>query len=231
MPLKKKARTAASARRPGARYERQLPDARRRVLVEATIASLKRDGHEGLSIRRISAQAGVSLGLINHYFPNKHALIAEAYRHFDRVLVEGFRSAVERAPGEPRARLRAFFATAFSPPSLDQDVLAAWVVFWGLSRHSPEIRQAHHDTRGGYGDLLGGLLTALAKAPGGTGVDVRLATIGLTALLDGLWLEWCLAPDSFRPQEAVALCDAWIDGLMSGVLPKRASGARKTRLL
>lgn len=218
MPQQSKPHRVAPARRPRIRFERQLPEARRRVLIEATIASLKRDGHEGLSIRRISAQAGVSIGLINHYFPNKHALIAEAYRQFDQDLVEGFRKAVQRAPDAPRARLRAFFEAAFSPPNLDQDALTAWIVFWTLSRRSPEIRQAHLDTRSGYGDLLGSLLSALVKAPGLSSFDERLATIGLTALLDGLWLEWCLSPDSFRPREAVALCDAWIDGLLGGAV-------------
>ena len=44
-------------------------------------------------------------------------------------------------------------------------------------------------------------------------VDLRLAAIGLTALLDGLWLEWCLEPGTFRPAEAIALCEAWVDSL------------------
>ena len=48
-------------------------------------------------------------------------------------------------------------------------------------------------------------------------VDLRLAAIGLTALLDGLWLEWCLEPGTFRPAEAVALCETWIAHLMRRV--------------
>jgi TetR/AcrR family transcriptional repressor of bet genes len=56
------------------RFERKLPDARRQALVEATIECLKRFGHDGLSIRRISAQAKVSIGLINHHFPTMPSL-------------------------------------------------------------------------------------------------------------------------------------------------------------
>jgi len=51
-------------------------------------------------------------------------------------------------------------------------------------------------------------------------VDLRLAAIGLTALIDGLWLEWCLEPGRFRPREAVALCEGWVEGLR-----RRAGGA------
>jgi hypothetical protein len=28
-----------------------------------------------------------------------------------------------------------------------------------------------------------------------------------------LWLEWCLEPGAFRPAEAVALCEAWVESL------------------
>ena len=74
-----------AARKP--RFERQLPQERRQALIDATIECLKRYGHEGLSIRTISAQAGVSVGLINHHFPNKDELVAAAYRHFNGELV------------------------------------------------------------------------------------------------------------------------------------------------
>lgn len=204
----------AKRRTKRAGYERQAPDARRAALIEAAIASLKRDGHEGLSFRRISAEAGVSFGLINHYFPTKHALIAEAYRHFDAQLVESFRQAVARAPADtPRARLRAFVTAVLSPPNLDPEVLGAWVVFWSLYRHSPEIRQAHADTRRGYGDLLRRLLRDVARTAPAARLGPRLAEVGLTALLDGLWLEWCLDPAGFKPHEAVAVCEAWLDGV------------------
>src|ERR1700752_3945193 len=94
------------ARRP--RFQRQLPQQRRAALIAATIECLKRYGHDGLSIRTISAEAGVSVGLINHHFPNKDRLIAAASRHFNSELVGGLQAAVARAPDSARARLRAF---------------------------------------------------------------------------------------------------------------------------
>jgi hypothetical protein len=50
-------------------------------------------------------------------------------------------------------------------------------------------------------------------------VNLRLAAIGLTALVDGLWLESCLEPGRVRPREAVALCESWVDALC-----RRAAG-------
>jgi TetR/AcrR family transcriptional regulator, transcriptional repressor of bet genes len=201
----------AAKRKP--RYVRRLADDRRQALIEAAIESLKRHGHEGLSVRRIAAEAGVSIGLINHHFPNKDTLVAESYRTFSRHLSDSFGAAVESAGLEPRARLRAFFKAFFSRPNLDPQVLTAWLVFWSLLQVSPEMRAVHEDEGRSYGDLLGSLLNDFAKESGRLRFDTRLATIGLTALLDGLWLEWCLDPKNFRPAEAAALCEVWIDKL------------------
>jgi TetR/AcrR family transcriptional regulator, transcriptional repressor of bet genes len=207
------------------RFERQLPEQRRQALIAATIECLKRYGHDGLSIRTISAQAGVSVGLINHHFPNKDELVAAAYRHFNGELVAGFEAAVARAGSSPQARMRAFLEASFSPPNLDADVLAVWVVFWGLYRHSRLIQRVHRETYQGYVQLLRGMLGELLEERGGARAgrarrplreadpDLRLAAIGLTALLDGLWLEWCLEPGTFRPAEAITLCENWIANL------------------
>lgn len=207
----------ATARRPRkATPVRQFAEDRRQALVEAAIRSLKRHGHEGLSVRRIAQEAGVSLGLINHHFPNKNALIAEAYRHFNKGLIGGITQAVARAPASARARLRAFFEASFSPPNLDPDVLTVWIVFWAMHRHSSEIQLVHRETYGGYVELVRGMLADLAKESSRGRINLRLQAIGLTALLDGLWLEWCLDPEDFRPKEAVALCESWVDKLSEG---------------
>jgi TetR/AcrR family transcriptional repressor of bet genes len=203
------------------RFERQLAAERRLALIAATIESLQRDGHEGLSVRRIAARAGVSIGLINHHFPKKEQLVAQAYKHFNRTLAEGFRAAVDRAPRSARARLRAFFRATFSPPNLDPDVLSAWVVFWGLCRHSAEIQRVHDDAYGGYVELLRDLLSDFAREHGKFRLSLRLAAIGLNAMLDGLWLEWCLAPNNFRASEAVTICESWVESLRIRSKPPR----------
>jgi AcrR family transcriptional regulator len=226
---------------PKPRFARHPPEVRRQALIEATIECLKRYGHEGLSIRTISAQAGVSVGLINHHFPNKDELVAAAYRHINSELVLGMQAAVARAGSSPQARLRALLEAWFSAPSLDADALAVWVVFWGLYRHSRLIQRVHRETYQGYLSLLRSILAELLPQPRGSGpragrpgaggsaapVDLRLAAIGFTALLDGLWLEWCLEPGTFRPAEAVELCEAWI-ATLSRSAPRAAAGARGT---
>ncbi len=205
----------AAARKP--RYQRRAADDRRQALIDATIKSLKRHGHDGLSVRRIAAEAGVSIGLINHHFPNKNTLVAESYRQFTRQLTACFQAAVLLAPPNPRARLHAFCEAVFSRPNLDPHVLTAWIVFWGLFRQSPEMRKVHDEVGRGYGELLHTLLADLMQVNGRPRLELRLAEIGLTAMLDGLWLEWCLDPQTFKPREAVILCEAWIESILRNI--------------
>ncbi len=125
-----------AAKRHKPRFERQLADARRQALIDAAITSLKRDGHDGLSVRSIAAEAGVSIGLINHHFPNKEVLVAEAYRHFHRQLFDVHTQAVARA--RPRMRTGACARSSYQPsrlPTWTGTCCPAWVVFWGM--HAP----------------------------------------------------------------------------------------------
>jgi len=50
------------------RFSRMEPELRKANLVQATLVCLKRDGFQGASIRKISAEAGVSVGLITQHY-------------------------------------------------------------------------------------------------------------------------------------------------------------------
>jgi AcrR family transcriptional regulator len=207
------------------KFERHLPEARRKALIEATLRCLAREGHEGLSIRHICTEAGVSVGLINHHFPNKAALIAETYRHLHAELSVVFRAALDAAGPSARAKLDAYFRASFSKPNLDPGVLNVWIVFWSLARHMPEIAGAHEETYGATVELLASLLGALLREEGLPALDTRLAAIGLNSLLDGLWLEWCLNPRTFSPEQAIRLCEGFVEGLRTGAYAGVAASA------
>ena len=83
-----------AAKRTGPKFHRKTPEVRREALVDATLRCLKQYGHDGVSVRRISAAAGVSIGLINHHFPSKSGLIAEAYE----TLALSLRRSASRPP-------------------------------------------------------------------------------------------------------------------------------------
>lgn len=213
------------------KFHRAAPAVRREALVDATLRCLKQFGHEGVSVRRISAAAGVSIGLINHHFPSKSSLIAETYETLALSLQTSLRQQAENRAVSPRERLRDFFRASFAPEILDPQLFNVWVVFWSMVAHSPEIRAVHDRTYGKYRSILESLLGELVLSGEAPPFRLRPAAIALSALLDGLWVELSLSPTTFKPREAIALCEDWINALCSGGFPRLLSstGGKKIK--
>jgi AcrR family transcriptional regulator len=64
----------------------------RTVIVEAAIRQFARHGFNNVSLKDITGRAGVSVGLVRHYFGSKEALIAEANRQVVDKLRELFQA-------------------------------------------------------------------------------------------------------------------------------------------
>ena len=202
------------------KFRRAAPEVRREALIEATLSCLKKHGHEGVSVRRISAEAGVSIGLINHHFPSKSGLIAETYEVLALSLQEELRARAHNRTASPRERLSDFFRASFTPQLIDPQLFNVWVVFWSMVAHSPEIREVHDRTYGKYRSILESLLGELVKSGAAPKLKLRSAAIALSALLDGLWVELSLSPETFRPREAIGICEDWVNALCAGAFPR-----------
>jgi AcrR family transcriptional regulator len=78
------------------------------AILKATIQVLLKSGKEQLTTTRVAMRAGVSVGTLYQYFPNKSSLLQAALmRHMDEVT-----EAVERICLEQRGRTLAEMATA-----------------------------------------------------------------------------------------------------------------------
>ncbi|MGE8456726.1 MAG: TetR family transcriptional regulator C-terminal domain-containing protein, partial [Pseudomonas alloputida] len=165
-----------------ARYHRMLPELRKANLVEATLVCLKRHGFQGASIRKISAEAGVSVGLISHHYAGKDELVAEAYMAVTGRVMGLLREAMAQAAPNARERLSAFFRASFCAELLDPQLLDAWLAFWGAVKTADAINQVHDHSYGEYRNELGRLLARLAEEEGWQGFDADLAAISLSAL-------------------------------------------------
>lgn len=199
-----------------ARFLRMDPQLRKANLVAATLTCLKKYGFVGTSIRKICAEAGVSVGLISHHYAGKDELVADAYLHITGQVMSLLREAVANAGEGAREQFSAFFEASFSPRMLDPELLEAWLAFWGAVKTADAINRAHDHSYGEYRTIMGETLRLLAQEQGWEGFDAGFAAIGLSALLDGLWLEAGLNPDTFTPAQGVQICEAWVDGLQMG---------------
>lgn len=190
-------------------FTRESADSRREALIAACGRCLARHGAQGTSVRAICVEAGVSPGLLRHYFDGIDALIAATYRATGVRVAEALDDAVDAAGSDPRAQLMAFVAANFRPPIADPELLGVWLAFWSLARSNAEIGKIHDEI---YADNRSELERLISACPGAP-ADPRLAAVGLTALIDGLWLELSLGNASFTASEAEALAHKWLEAL------------------
>lgn len=192
-------------------FKREEPDARRQSLVEACARVLARDGIGGASVRSIALEAGVSAGLVSHYFPGVDALVAATYVHTGARVDAALAAAMAAAGPEPRARLEAYVTASFAAPIADPELLATWIAFWSLVRSRSEIARLHDEQYGGFRGQLEMLLAACGVAH----AELRRTAIAIAALVDGLWLELCLSPQEIAPAEAATIARAALERFIS----------------
>lgn len=210
-------RDAAPTRRA---YRREGEEKRRDDLVAACIQLVAEGGVEAATVRAIAARAGVTPGLIRHYFATKDDLTLTAYR----CVMEGMTQSALLSLGDalandPAARLAAFVAANFRAPVLDPVTLSVWAAYLHRARSDPAMRAVHEATYIGYRSQLEALIAAL---PGraGQAVQNRRAAIACNALIDGLWIEGAALPQGFAEGELVRIALQGVGAILGIALPE-----------
>jgi betaine-aldehyde dehydrogenase len=187
--------------------DESLEESRRCRLIEVTLDSLAELGYVGTTLAQIAGRAGVSPGLVAHYFGDKDGLLDAAFRSLVRRVGENVRTRW-RENGTPRARIQAVIDANLAPQEFEQRTGSAWLAFWGqvLRVKSLERVQAVYQRR-----TLSNLKSSLKKLLPPDEAHHLAAMIA--AMIDGVWLRAALSgwreADSER---ARALLTEFVDG-------------------
>lgn len=187
------------------RYRRKSAAARRRELIDAGIACLGRGGMAGFTIDEICREACVSRGLINHHFASKEDLLVKIYADMTQHLVD------ETRPVDPVTRLASIVDTSFDERTFDRNNLRAWLSVWGQVPNQPQLAAMHRERYGHYRGRIESALSELGSRAG-LALDAPGVARQLVALIDGLWLEYCLHGEGFSLADARDDCVAFLRG-------------------
>ena len=196
-----------SSDRPNPR-NRETPEVRRKLLIEAAMRSIAKYGYAGTTIETICSEAQVSRGLINHHFGSKEELIRQSYKALRDEWVAQTHGAIGNEHAEPEDRLRAMIRVSFGPTMFKQEYLGIWAGFWSAIGKSPALRKLNRELFEKDREAYQGIFEEIALKRGKQ-LDARRAALTVIALIDGFWLEWCLDPKSFTALEAEAACLAF----------------------
>lgn len=180
-------------------YQRKTAQQRRSELITAGIACLGKGGMTAFTIDQICKQAGVSRGLINHHFKSKEELLVSIYAQMTAYLLR------DRSTDSPRRQIAGFIDSSFDASSFNKSNLRAWLAIWGQVATQPELKSLHQKRYQQYRQQLVAALSAIA-ADEQLDIDANSVARQLIALIDGLWLEYCLHSEEFSLADARADC-------------------------
>ncbi len=178
---------------------------RRRQLIDATIAAIDENGFSETTVSRISARAGVSTGVVHHYFRNKDDLLEATLRDLASTLRREVVERLNRA-ATPRDRVIAIIDGNLAPSLFTRAGVTAWLAFWGEAPNSPRLARIQDII---IRRLRGHLVHALRPivAPD----RLVLTAEGIGTLLDGLWLRAALTRGGVTREEALRLAHDYLD--------------------
>lgn len=172
---------------------------RRRQLIAATIASIHEEGLANTTLSQISRRAGLSTGIVSHYFQDKAGLLVATMRSLAESLRRRVVAQQVRAH-TPKERVFAVIDANFAPDQCAPEVVTAWLSFWAQVGQSAALAriQRIYERR-----LASNLLYPLNQLL--PGPEARRIAAGLAALIDGLWLRCALTGGALAPDEARAI--------------------------
>ena len=171
-------------------------------ILEATIRLLARDGISGVSMRAVSREAGVALGLVNYHFEDKLSLIRAALHRVE----EQDLAMVQPDPGlPPRERLLIGLRTFAEPEFLTTEYLSLRLQLWALARAHEDFEEinthAQERYRAGLAQLIRDARPELSRKE----CDKRAADIDVVQ--NGVWLTALLGLDRSSVRRSVAHCE------------------------
>ncbi len=160
-----------------------ISEIRRRELKQAAFEVLQTEGVHGATLEKVARHAGASKGIVLHYFRNKQALFVETMRHANALLRQEIVRRLEETT-TPAGRLWAIVEGNFAPAFFQPSICHAWL---SLCAEVPRDRDLARVQRVIHARMRSNLVSALVDLV--PQAEVEAIALGITTLIDGLWLR------------------------------------------
>ena len=170
-----------------------VKEVRQQQLIDATLMSVERHGLQHTTINTISAMAGMSSGIISHYFGGKQGLIEAALKYLLDQLKQALLSRISGQDLSPIDRLSMIVEANFTELQRSSAATKTWLSFWSQAMHDPGLARLQNiNSQRLYSNLLFCFKQLL---PDTAAINAAKQT---AAVIDGFWLRSAL---SSTPEE------------------------------
>lgn len=189
---------------------------RRQQIADAVCRLLGREGLGAVSLRQVAAEAGVSMGRVQHYFATKDEMLLFAFRTVgERVQRRiGAAAAAVEQPPTVRALLRTMLLEMLPLGAQSRFEAPVWVATLGKAVVAPEVAAPLREDAHRFTDFVAAQIAA-ARGDDDDGDDratARRDAQALLALVDGLMVH--LLVGQLDEETATAVLDHQLDRVL-----------------
>ncbi|MEU6281041.1 TetR/AcrR family transcriptional regulator [Streptomyces sp. NPDC047028] len=173
------------------------PQARRAAVAEAVWRLILSRGWEGVSVRSVAKEAGLSAGSLRHYFATQSDVLVFAMQ----LVIDRVRDRVQAIELQPDPAVTVLRAIEELLP-LDAERRAeaeVWLAFTVRAQTEPTLRALRDTSYELLQDLCHQLVEVLTRHDPRTDPDLRVESERLYALIDGLVVHCVIRPDRATP--------------------------------
>jgi AcrR family transcriptional regulator len=190
---------------------------RREIFAEAALRVIMKDGIAGLTVRRVSQEAGYTTGALTHYFQSKDQLLVQASEQSARLVRERMARAESIVPAVEA--IRRVVALALPLTAETRSYWRIWVGFWERSSYDDEVARTMRLRYQEWRQRLARLLQrAQEEGDVAPGVSISQAADALVALVDGIGVEVLLGVQRIPAARQRAMFDLWLETVRSNSL-------------
>jgi AcrR family transcriptional regulator len=190
-------------------------DAQRSKFAEATMRLTARHGLEGVTMRAVASEAGLSYGSLFHYFESKDDLLMHAVRHSMEQQTSRVNEFQEKYAG--LAALEQLLCDDAIADDASRDSWMIWLTFLYKAAKHPEYARIHAELIDGW---LGRFRRLLADAQLAGEIDADLdidfEAKALWAYSAGIGQMGLIDPERLPPDFQKKLITGYLDKLRAG---------------
>jgi AcrR family transcriptional regulator len=183
-------------------------DQQREIFAAAALEVIVKEGVAGLTVRRVSEEAGYTTGALTHYFKSKDQLLLAASELSARQVREEMARVESIVPAVEAIRQ----VVAIALPLKRGHRWRGWIGFWERSSYDDQVARTMRLRYVEWRQRLMRLLRRAQKegdvAPA---VDIRKAAEALVVLVDGIGVEVTLGVQNIPPARQKAMFELWLE--------------------
>jgi AcrR family transcriptional regulator len=175
---------------------KQIASLRKRQITRAAYEIIAEKGYYNFTMMDIAQRAGVSSGLIHHYFKDKENMLVTLLREMQQVIRTTTEKAIE-SEEDPRRKLEALIDSAFNLVESDREYLFVIFDFLTQIKLNERMQRILSKLYRGYREIWEQLLNDGIKQGVFREMDVHFVSSFCVAAILGLEQMWVVDSTAF----------------------------------